>query len=402
MSTIEAAASQPAAVAAKSDVSVIKPAGVAPVRPKTSAVSTDQVANLLSRNPEKFVVERQITPVPGQPAPEAPTATEAEKQPTEQQTEANAAESAQSEQAPAEQAQAGEAKAGEDDDLSQLEQYDDKTKQAVRAELERYKQKQQAKIDKRIGKEVAKTKTLDEQVQTLQQQLEELRKAQVPANEPVPVANPGNPLGHIQDIDKLNQEFVQAKQTVRIAEDLLDQAVDNNLNEVQYEGQTYTKQQLRAAVKNARRVVDEHVPAQMRFLQARQQAEQAAATEFPWLNDRGSKEYGLFQAALKQRPWLASDPEHKLMVAMWVEGYKTVEARKASAAQPQKPTPPPKPRAPNGQFDVAASSGATRAPDETLQRKAAAEELSAMLKSKKGVSAKDTAAILLKRAVIQR
>jgi hypothetical protein len=287
-----------------------------------------------------------------------------------------------------------------DDVLSQLSTLDPKAQEIAKALLDKQKERLVGKFEKRIGKEVAKKKTIEGQIQSLSQQLEEF-KAQ-PKTEaaitPPPINNPNNPLAHINDIQSLNQEFIKAKEALRTSEDLLAQMEDNGMDNIDYAGQQFSKQAIKTAMRNAKRVVEDHAPQQAQYLQVRQQNTQTAYDQFPWLKDRNSTEYVLAQKFLSD-PTVASRADRDVVVGLLVEGYKAVEARKKTAPV-AKPTP--KPKAPGSQTEFSASSSPSRASDSEISRSRNSSEIEKLTAKKGGLRSVDAARILLHKENLQK
>ena len=258
----------------------------------------------------------------------------------------------------------GEAEEADNDVLSQLE-LDAKTKEILDTALKQQKERLHGKFQKRIDKEVARRKDLET---SLQQQVRELT-AKTPAEAPAappPYVNPNNPLSNIHDIQTLNSKFVEAKETMRLAEDLAAQAEDNGWTEVEYQGQKFTLPQLKAAHRNARRIVEDHAPQQAQYLQTRHQQTQRAASEFEWLKDRNSPEFVRYQRLMAD-PDMARRADGPYIGAVLVEGLKVLEARNAAKAKPETKSAP-KPKPPASQVEVGSNSGPTRQPEEEVKK----------------------------------
>lgn len=277
-----------------------------------------------------------------------------------------------------------------DDVLSQLSTLDPKAQEIAKAALERQKERLVGKFEKRIGKEVAKRKGIEE---SLSGQLNEIRNQSQPQTPPPPppVLNPNNPLGHISDIQSLNQEFSKAKEAMRLSEDLIAQMEDNDTNSIEYGGQEFTKQTVKSAMRNAKRIVEDHAPQQAQFLQARQANSQQAFEMFPWSKDRNSTEYVMAQRFLND-PTVANRADRDVVVGLLVEGFKAVEARKNVKTDSR---PAPKPKAPASQGEFSSASGASRAPESEINRARNTSEIDKLLNKKGGLKVSDAARLLL-------
>ena len=158
-----------------------------------------------------------------------------------------------------------------------------------------------------------------------------------------------------------------------------------------YAGQTFTRQTVKAAMRNAKRVVEDHAPQQAQFLQAMHQSTQQAFEMFPWSKDKNSTEYVMAQRFLTD-PSVAARADRDVVAGLLVEGFKAVEARKNAKTSTK---PAPKPKAPASQAEFSASSGATRAPDSEIQRARAASEVQKLATKKGGLKVADAARMLL-------
>ena len=289
-----------------------------------------------------------------------------------------------------------QAESDSEDVLSQLDTLDPKAKEIARAALNKQKERLVGKFEKRIGKEVSKRKNIDQQVQSLSEQLTEIKnqsqsQQQATPPPPPPVLNPSNPLGHIADIQSLNQEFTKAKEALRTSEDLIAQMEDNDMSSIEYGGQEFTRQSVKTAMRNAKRVVEDYAPQQAQYLQARTQSSQQAFDMFPWISNKNSTEYVMAQRFMND-PSVAGRADRDVVVGLLVEGFKAVEARKGASVE-KKPTI--KAKAPASQAEFSSSSGATRAPDSEISRARNNSEIDKLLNKKGGLKVNEAARLLL-------
>lgn len=353
-------------------------------------LSLDKAAQHLMKLSQVREENQQSTPEPETPSEVAPVETPQAEQPISEQVDSNTTQ--ESEGDTEEVATQEQADAEPEDVLSQLSSLDPKAQEIAKAALDKQKERLVGKFEKRIGKEVAKRKSIE---QSLSQQLNEIRtqsqSQQATPPPPPPMLNPDNPLGHIADIQTLNQEFVKAKQAVRLSEDLLAQMEDNNMDSIDYGGQSFTKQTVKTALRNAKRVVEDHAPQQAQFLEARQHNTQQAFEMFPWSKDKNSTEYVMAQKFLND-PSVAARADRDIVVGLLVEGFKAVEARK-NAKSVSKPAP--KPKAPASQAEFSSASGATRAPDSEITRARNNSEIDRLVNKKGGLKVSEAARLLL-------
>jgi len=254
--------------------------------------------------------------------------------------------------------------------------------------------KLQAKIDKKIAKEVAKREALRIENEALKERLNAQGQQPNNQNQPIiPAAALDQPLSHVSDVQSLVREQTNAKEVKRWAEAQLDR--DDIANGVQLGEKTYTKQELKAMVRNASVLIEDQIPQRYQFLQARQQAEQQAIDAFPWMKDRSSPEYMAMQQAYRQYPWLNNLPDAPLVVGRQILGaqaYEKMVADKKSGSTAA-PVITPKPTPPASQTAVGGQTGQIRVPQGTQ----AAQKLQAKveeMKKKGNVSRSDVAKIL--------
>lgn len=370
---------------------------------KTGNLSLDAAAKHLLKLSAEPKPEPQAAPP--EKSEEATESTPQETVPEQDNVESQDATQQESEAAPEAASEQEQAEPEAEDVLSQLNQLDPKAQEVAKALLERQKERLVGKFEKRIGKEVGKRKTteqtLTEQVQSLSQQLEQLKGT--PKQEslpPPPLANPSNPLSNINDISTLNQEFIKAKDAMRTAEDLIAQMEDNNLDSIDYGGNQFNRQQVKAAFRNAKRIVEDFAPQQAQYLQARHQNSQIAIETFPWFKDRNSQEYVLAQRFMSD-PSVAVRADRDFVVGLLVEGQKALEARKRASTAAPAPAKP-KPKAPASQAEFSAGNGPTRAADSEVSRSRIGAEVEKLANKKGGLRVSDAARLLLQREKLQK
>lgn len=255
---------------------------------------------------------------------------------------------------------------------------------------------QQAAVNRRVGREQAKTKRALERAATAEARLQALEQqaAQPPAAETkpqvVPLPSGSPPLANIENVQDLSAVQQQAKEAVRWAEELLEtEGIENG---VRVGDQVFSKADLREIRRNAKVTLEDHIPARVQFLQQRNQWQQQAYAEFPFLKDKTSEDYHMVQAIYKDMPWLRNVPNGDWIAGLGVEGWKALQARKAAAQKP-KETPkaePPKP--PASQAAVSAGSSVRTAASATK-----AQTVGEAFKSKGGVSGSEFARFLAQK-----
>jgi hypothetical protein len=92
--------------------------------------------------------------------------------------------------------------------------------------------------------------------------------------------------------------------------------------------------QLRRLAQDA---LQEHAPKRLQFLQQEADLSQKADAEFPWLKDRKSEQYGLFQKVVEGLPEVRRLPDWKAICAIYVLGLQHVAKATAAKANGGKP-----------------------------------------------------------------
>ena len=345
-------ASQPAAQATKSD--------------GKQNVSVDSLAAMLMRGE--------------QPAKEEPKEVATQTPPQEEKIETTEQQSASTEAVETEQPEVETEEEAHEEVLSQ-----DK---GLSPEL-------QDKVNKRIGKEVAKRKALEESLEALKAEIETIKASQseeVNALQTAPIyASPTDPLAHINDAVGLQNEYREAKEIMRIAEDALDtEGVENGY---EFQGQRYTKQQLKTIMREARRTIEDRIPQRAQVLQKRDSYIKAAEETFSWAKDKTSKEYKQAVALMKQDPRLATSVDGLYAAGIYLKGLHAIEAEKAAASKPK-----PAPRAPASQVAAPSSSAKARTSSDDAEAKARNNDAENFKASKRNLSGRNLETFLLKKS----
>lgn len=254
------------------------------------------------------------------------------------------------------------------------------------------------KIDKRIGKEVAKRKALEAQLNELKLQVQATQQNQSQTPPPVvPLPQGAPPLAQIEDINGLTALQQQAREAKRFAQEQLDR---DDFEPVRVGDTVLDRKALKTIVRNAEKTLEDEIPQRAQFLQQRHQAQQLAFEKFPFLKDKSSPEYVQAQQAYIQMPWLKNLPNADWIIGVQIEGLKALQAKDRKAGKPAKPSAPFSTKPPSGQ-SVVSSSGDARTP--SGQRAAQTlEALRSQMSKSGGVSANQAAQFLLARELAKQ
>ena len=281
-------------------------------------------------------------------------------------------------------AQAESAVAEDSEAQAEEPQGDDVPSQDISPDLKK-------KIDKRIGKEVAKRKALEAQLNELKLQVQATQQQQQSAPQPVvPLPQGAPPLAQIESASDLVALQQQAKDAKRFAQEQLDR---DDFEPVRVGDTVLDRKALKTIIRNAERTLEDEIPQRAQFIQQRQAAQQLAYEKFPFLKDKSSPEYVQAQQAYIQMPWLKNLPNADWIIGVQIEGLKALQSKDKKAGKSAKPQAPFSTKPPSGQ-SVVSSSGDARTP--SGQRAAQTlEAMRAQMSKSGGVSANQAAQFLL-------
>jgi hypothetical protein len=232
----------------------------------------------------------------------------------------------------------------------------------------------QEAINRRIGREVAKTKKERDLREAAEARVKELEAR--PA-ESVPAASAGPigpvPLASIQTPEQLRGLADQAEAALDQAENLLIDLESESAKVIatllaskielgQDPTADVAKKFLLQVRRNATRMLQRDVPARAAYLNAAAQADAQAMADFPWWKDTKSSQYAQAQRVLAVLPEIKRLPHWKWTTGVYVEGLRAVQARKVTLPRPKaKPTSQPtsvggspaKPTAKNSAYEAA-------------------------------------------------
>ena len=255
------------------------------------------------------------------------------------------------------------------------------------------------KIEKRIGKEVAKRKALEAQLNELKLQAQQAQQTQAAQPAPIAPLPQGAPtLANIEDPAGLAALQQQAREAKRFAQEQLDR---DDFEPVRVGETVLDRKALKTIVRNAEKTLEEDIPQRAQFLQQRAQAQQVAFEKFPFLKDKSSPEYVQAQQAYMAMPWLKNLPNSDWIIGVQIEGLKALAAKdKKSTGKTGKPSVPFSTKPPSGQT-VVSSNGEARTP--SGQRAAQTlESMRAQMSKSGGVSAAQAAQFLLARELAKQ
>jgi len=203
-------------------------------------------------------------------------------------------------------------------------------------------------VKKRIDKLTAKRHELEEQLKQKEQEIESLRSSTQKQEEVRQAPTADNPYQHLDNQSAIEAEIKNARNIREWCEMNPDGAVVSNKDGTETE---YSSEDVRRIKSNTLRAIEEHLPKQLSYVNARQQLDPVAVTAYKWWNDRSSQEYQTAQQMLKAFPELMRYPDYKLVVGDYIRGAKVREQEskasqksptiKKAQVQPTKPSSSP-------------------------------------------------------------
>ena len=204
-------------------------------------------------------------------------------------------------------------------------------------------------FQKRIDKLTRQRRDAEDEVKDLRGEIKDLRNQVTDnANTPVSRTNSASPFEHLTSQEQIDAERQKAKDLRRWCRKNRDGAVINGKNgEVEYDSD-----QIEDILENAEEALDTHLPEREKFLEASAYWEPEAVKAYPWIDDRGSNEYKLFNQALKAFPQVKALPDYKILLGDMLVGRALRMSKETTEPESKikakaKPKAPKQPAAPS-------------------------------------------------------
>lgn len=272
-----------------------------------------------------------------------PAAAEAEDAPSQLETASDGAEEAASETQPetAEDSEAATEASAEEEPKDDAEKTDDEVVEGL-----------PRRARKRIDTLTARLKAQEAELNQLRTKQPE---AKVSESAPVILPNP-NPLNQIVDIRELEAVEARSRDTLRAAERAMDtleamrddldadpDAVVRQLKAAKYEppedreGLVKFIRDLKHRIREERvKAADalDAVPKRRSHLEQEARVLEQASVDYPWLKSKEGEDYQLYEQVVKARPLVKQmGPDWQFTAAVFVEGLKALNARRAAKAK---------------------------------------------------------------------
>lgn len=237
---------------------------------------------------------------------------------------------------------------------------------------------------KRLSKEVARRKDLEERLKKAQERIANLEQSpreqaqQPPTGDVLPDVNDPVALQKVEGDTRAAIDYLE--------EALLDEpnaVTDDGESAYKIQGELYTPKDLRRMLLSARKKLDREIPAKKQFIQQRASIEAQARETFPWMADRDSQEYQTYRSILGSVQGLSSYVGAPALAAAAVEGMRVAYERRTGAAKKvaKKETPPP--------VSTAESAPRVRVKDPAAERRRAVQASEKNITSKGSLSGAD-------------
>ncbi|MGA1375867.1 MAG: hypothetical protein ACO32S_04585 [Steroidobacteraceae bacterium] len=206
-------------------------------------------------------------------------------------------------------------------------------------------------VQKRIDKLTARNRESEAKAKELEAKVAELEAKlnQAPAVDETPIRpTPDNPYLHLQSQKDVEAAFAEAKRVKRWCEMNPDGGVVKGADGTEKE---YTAEEVRSIRLNAADAIDDYLPKQLSYVQARAQIDPQAEATYTWWKDRSSKEYQTANQMLQVFPELRKFPDYKMVVGDYIRGAQVREAeyakqKSATSAKPVVKKAPAQPTRP--------------------------------------------------------
>jgi len=190
-------------------------------------------------------------------------------------------------------------------------------------------------VKKRIDKLVAKRREAEQEVERMKAELERLEQE---AKKPARTQEiRKNPFAGLNDESQINSEVERAKQIRRWCEMNPDGGV---VKDAQGNETEYSAEQVRNIKVKAMDALEEHLPAQLAYINNFKHVEQVASKEYPWWKDKSSKERQIAEAFIQHFPEITRFPDYKMVLGDYIRGVKSREMSKQNAASQRVPSQP--------------------------------------------------------------
>lgn len=194
-------------------------------------------------------------------------------------------------------------------------------------------------VQKRIDKLVAQKKEAEAKLNALAEKLAETESQAANSPQEIVISDKGlNPYFKLQRDTDVHAEIRNARQVRRWAEENPDGAVVAGKNGEEIE---YSAEDIRKIKLNAVDALEEHLPAQMQYIQTRKQFDAEAEKTYPFWKQRSSSEYQYANALIREFPEIQKFPDFKLSIGDMIEGKRIRESKmKPTSAIKKAPSNP--------------------------------------------------------------
>lgn len=198
------------------------------------------------------------------------------------------------------------------------------------------------KIDKKIGKQVARRKQAEERAETAEARIVDLEEQlEAAGSQPPPEGGDASPIMQAEseaEVDRHEAGLKSARREVR-------RWLDDHDREDVYttaEGKEYSWAEVRGYQYSLEDELADIIPKARKAVARRQESVKAAKVKYPKLFDRKSEDHQAMQTILRESPQLKNLPNYHMLIGRMIAGEKL---ESAPSKAPAKKKAPPKPKA---------------------------------------------------------
>ena len=283
----------------------------------------------------------------------------------------------------------------EDEDSNQQPDETEAEEEESEPEDESSLQEEEQRVPyKRLSKEVARRKDLEERLKKAQSRIAEIEAGANQQQETVQAPMPGVTLPEVKDPQALARLEGETRTAIDFLEDkLIDDpdAVDENGDPAyKIQGELYSPKDVKKIVRNLRKKVERDIPEKRQFFTQVANVEAQTKQTFPWLSDTASEDYRVYRSILDGVPGLSQYVGKHALAAAAVEGMKVAFARQQEKPKPVKKETPPT-------ISMTESAPRVRVKDPAGERRKARQSSEAKIMSKGHLSGRDLEQVFLSR-----
>lgn len=186
------------------------------------------------------------------------------------------------------------------------------------------------KLRNRNKKLTKNWRTAEEKIEALEQEVNDLKQSSSSTAQ-----KPEGLVHKVQNAESV-EDLIQIKETAEAVsanvEEMLDEMIDNGDSEIEYNGKTFSRADLRNAKKEADEVLKTHIGEKANLFEQRAQYDEGAKADFEFISQPDSEEFKFIEEVMAIPEWnkfLNGRPEQFYFLGLLAEGKKSLQARRS-------------------------------------------------------------------------